>query len=80
MIQPFILVSADVEQLIQSFMLKTDVGWMCTGCDYNSKHKHVLTSHVEVKHVNIGGASCQFCSKVCPTRHALQMHVKRNHQ
>ena len=36
-------------------------------------------NHIESKHVNIGGVSCPHCPKVCPTRHALQMHVRRQH-
>ena len=32
------------------------------------------------KHVNIGGAHCQYCDKICPTRHALLMHTARQHQ
>ena len=61
-------------------MMRMNDQWICKACDYSTLYKHVIVGHIESKHVDIGGAPCQFCPKVCPTRHALQMHVKRNHQ
>jgi len=54
--------------------------WQCQRCDYSTRNKQGMINHIESKHVESGGATCQFCGRVCPTRHALQMHVIRQHQ
>ena len=68
-----------IETEINSLMEKTATGWSCRRCDYVTKNKQNLVNHIESKHVNIGGAPCEYCDKVCPTRHALQMHTLRQH-
>ena len=70
----------DIESQIVSLMVRSDRGWECAECGYSTTNKQGLVNHIESKHVNIGGAQCPHCHKVCPTRHALQMHVSRQHQ
>ncbi len=73
------MVSSDIEDRILEFMVQTDRGWECRTCQYSTTNRKGLMNHIESKHVNIGGVSCPHCPKVCPTRHALQMHVRRQH-
>ena len=54
--------------------------WQCQRCDYSTRNKQGMINHIESKHVDSGGTTCQFCGRTCPTRHALQMHVIRQHQ
>ena len=75
-----LVLHAEIENQISQLMIRTDRGWQCgqPGCDYVA-NKWSLRNHIESKHIDIGGIQCDRCSKVCPTRHALTMHIKRNH-
>ena len=75
-----LVLHAEIENQISQLMIRTDRGWQCgqPGCDYVA-NKWSLRNHIESKHIDIGGIQCDHCSKVCPTRHALTMHIKRNH-
>ena len=50
----------------------------CSECEYETTVKGNLGKHIEAKHIS-PGVSCQYCSKLCPTRHALRMHTTRQH-
>ena len=70
----------DVESFVNESMMKGPDGlWMCTSCDYSAKHTGHVRHHIESKHMCLE-YSCYYCSKTCPTRVALSMHVHRNHK
>ena len=52
--------------------------WRCVGCGYESAWKHNLFKHIDSKHLS-EGHYCPICAKYCPSKNALQKHVKRNH-
>ena len=66
-----------LEQEILSKMCRTDNPkvWQCIDCGYSRKKSHVV-EHVEAKHVNHPGYTCQMCPKVFPTRGSLRQHRK----
>ena len=80
MIKCISVLHPEIEIQISQLMFKTAGGWECgqPGCGYVA-NKWSLRNHIESKHISIGGIQCDQCSKVCPTRHALTMHMKRNH-
>ena len=53
--------------------------WYCNDCDYSTKYVTTLRNHIESKHLNSGGFQCPYCSNVCPTNHAMKMHISRKH-
>jgi len=72
------MTSHEIDALIKMKIVKNEHSFSCTDCDYTSSLKNNAEKHVEAQHIR-PGVFCQYCSKVCPTRHALRMHLKRNH-
>ena len=72
------MTSQEIDQLIKLKMIKTENTFCCTDCEYRSQLKCNIEKHIEAQHIR-PGVLCKYCSKVCPTRHALRMHLKRNH-
>lgn len=64
--------------MIDSKTIRYGKIFKCSDCDYETSVKGNLGKHIEAKHIS-PGVVCQFCSKVCPTRHALRMHTTRQH-
>jgi len=54
--------------------------FQCADCDFVSKRKENLRSHIESKHVVHSGIVCPLCYKVSPTRQAFRMHKLRAHK
>ena len=69
---------SELERVIDSQLSKGSGSWYCKSCDYSHLRKDVVRNHIEVNHVTSGGFECHVCSKVCPTRKALNMHKYRN--
>ena len=76
-----LVLDPDIENQISQLMIKTENGWHCgqPGCEYIKSSKVYVRNHIESKHIDIGGVQCDYCSKVCLTRNALTMHIKRKH-
>ena len=71
----------DLDLRIQQLMSRGQDGvWQCHHCEYTTKAIQGMVNHIESRHVESNGVACQFCHRVCPTRHAMQMHVLRQHQ
>lgn len=71
----------DLDLRIQQLMSRGQDGvWQCHHCEYTTKARQGMVNHIESRHVESNGVACQFCPRVCPTRHAMQMHVLRQHQ
>ena len=69
-----------MDTLINSKVQKIDDGiFGCTDCDYQAKQRHHVRIHIESKHIDSGGYTCLVCMKRVPTRNALKVHQKRNH-
>jgi MinD superfamily P-loop ATPase len=56
-----------------------DGTWGCSECDFVTKYQATLTNHVEAKHLQSDGYSCQYCNKFCPTKNALKCHIYQRH-
>jgi len=68
----------ELDVMIQLKTIRVGKDYRCTDCEYETKMKCNLEKHIEAKHIS-PGVACQFCNKTCPTRHALRMHLSRNH-
>jgi len=71
--------TADIE--INSMLQQDPVSklWMCQWCDYANARKEVTFKHVDSKHVACQ-YSCPFCTKICPTQHAMSGHIRAYHK
>ena len=54
--------------------------WYCVDCHYESANKGDVGNHIEAKHVETAGASCDICGIVTKTRKAMKMHKMRQHK
>ena len=70
----------DLDQQISEKMVKDAMGWHCTDCDYKTKFNSNLYEHIESRHIDQPGYSCDICSKFCKTRNALRNHKFRLHK
>jgi len=68
----------DIDAIIASKSIRFGRIFKCSDCDYETSVKGNLEKHIEAKHIS-PGVSCQYCAKLCPTRHALRMHISRQH-
>ena len=68
-----------VDQLIQSKILKADRSWVCADCNHTTSNRTHLYEHIESKHVS-SGYNCQYCQKFAPSRNALRSHVNKYHK
>ena len=68
----------DIDAIIDSKTIRCGKLFKCSDCDYETNVKGNLGKHIEAKHIS-PGISCQYCNKLCPTRHALRMHTTRQH-
>ena len=72
--------SDEMKEAIKQRMVKQyDGTWGCSECDFVTKYQATLTNHVEAKHLQSDGYSCQYCNKFCPTKNALKCHIYQRH-
>ena len=77
----FVIFLEYLDASIRNKMVRTADGfYTCTDCDYSTRYLTTCQNHIESKHVSTAGIQCQFCTTVCPTRHALTMHMGRRHK
>lgn len=69
----------DVDQLIQSKILKSDRSWICADCNHSAVNRTHLYEHIESKHVS-SGYNCQYCQKFVRSRNALRSHMHKYHR
>ena len=74
----------EIDDLIESMINKEGSGasvlFICTQCNYSSKHKTNLKEHVESKHIQSQGFTCNLCAKFCPNRKSLRNHIYSKHK
>lgn len=76
----FHIMFSDWNQLVFSQMSKDREGWSCLACQYYSKNKNNVISHVQSKHVpDFSGYTCSVCSSVCSTYNSIEKHMSRHH-
>ena len=73
-------VAEAVDIAVSSQMVKCEGVWKCMACGWQTKFKTRLYEHVEAKHVETNGYTCQICQKFCPTQKALKMHRSKYHR
>ena len=72
--------SLDINSCIDGYMSRNeDSLWQCNECYYQSRNKDHVRHHVESKHVSVQ-YNCQYCDNACPTKYALNMHIRRHHK
>ena len=73
--------SQDLDNLLNANVFSENGSFYCGFCDYSSKTKANVKTHLESKHVDKATTQmpCSICHHVCPNRNALRMHMKRQH-
>jgi len=56
-----------------------DGSWACAECSFTTKYQATMSNHVESRHLQSDGYTCQFCNKFCPTKNALKCHIYQRH-
>ena len=52
----------------------------CKACDYQSKYKVRLRSHIANRHFNGPPCTCKICGTSCKNINSLKQHITRNHK
>ena len=73
----FITDSAE-DFLCKRFKGENGIMWFCKICQFESRYKQVLVTHIEAKHMELS-LPCRYCSKLCNTKHTLLRH-ERSHR
>jgi len=61
-------------------MLKEGLSWQCSDCDYNSKKKPYIVSHIQANHLpNFPGYNCPDCGSHSATLGGYDKHMQRVH-
>jgi len=69
-----------VNECIEEKMSKIGELWQCLDCLWTTKNRTRLWEHIEAKHVQSAGYTCQICLKFCPSKRGLINHKARNHR
>ena len=73
--------SQDWFTIVNVKMQKKDNIWLCCDCDYSSRNKTFLISHVEGKHVpDFPGYLCTICGGRSGTYCGFEKHMSRQHK
>ena len=73
--------SQDWFTIVNEKMHKKDNIWLCSDCDYSSRNKTSLISHVEGKHVpEFPGYLCTICGGRSGTYCGFEKHMSRQHK
>ena len=73
--------AADWYTIVTSKMSKRDNVWICCDCEYSSRNKTSLISHVEGKHVaEFPGYLCTICGTRSGTYCGFEKHMSRQHK
>ena len=68
------------DNMFQEKSVRQDKAYLCSHCDFKTKHNTNMKKHVESKHSDYRlKIFCLFCYVNLPTRTALRTHVKRKH-
>eukprot|EP00092_Neocalanus_flemingeri_P030183 GFUD01032761.1.p1 GENE.GFUD01032761.1~~GFUD01032761.1.p1 ORF type:complete len:350 (+),score=66.95 GFUD01032761.1:371-1420(+) len=68
------------EELIRSKMVSLGGGkWQCAVCSHVTKSTN-LYYHIESKHVQVSGYSCNICGKFCKGRNSYNVHMSTYHK
>lgn len=70
----------DINACIEEKMSKNGDVWQCLDCLWTTKNRTRLWEHIEAKHVQSPGYTCQLCYKFCPSKRGLINHKARNHR
>ena len=64
----------------QRRMMKDQGGWRCVDCNYTSRVRNLLLSHVQSQHLpGFPGFKCSLCGAHSTTYSGLEKHTSRQH-
>jgi len=69
----------DLKSAINSMILPVDGGFSCAACSQTFNFACNAKTHVEARHLNTGGFTCDMCGFVSKTRDSLRKHTKSKH-
>ena len=53
--------------------------WQCTECPYQSQSTNIR-NHIEAKHSQSSGYSCQICGAILKTKNSYSVHMSTKHR
>ena len=73
--------SMDWNYLVEEKMSKRENIWHCVDCDYTTRNKTSLISHVQGKHIDsFPGYICKICGGRSGTYCGFEKHMSRQHK
>jgi len=73
--------SMDWNELVEAKMSKRENIWHCQDCDYTTRNKTSLISHVQGKHIeSFPGYICKICGGRSGTYCGFEKHMSRQHK
>jgi len=73
--------SMDWNELVEEKMTKRENIWHCMDCDYTTRNKTSLISHVQGKHIDsFPGYICKICGGRSGTYCGFEKHMSRQHK
>ena len=73
--------SQTLEELTRLNSIKANVGYECTICGKGRNDFSAMKAHMEGSHFpSVTGYVCDYCDKMCKTKHALACHISRFHR
>ena len=71
----------DWNELVEEKMIKRENIWQCLNCDYTTRNRTSLVSHVQGKHIdNFPGYLCKICHGRSLTYCGFEKHMSRQHK
>merc|ERR1711971_275481 len=71
----------DWNELVEEKMIKRENIWQCLVCDYTTRNRTSLVSHVQGKHIdNFPGYLCKICHGRSLTYCGFEKHMSRQHK
>ena len=71
----------DWNELVEEKMIKRENIWQCLDCDYTTRNRTSLVSHVQGKHIdNFPGYLCKICHGRSLTYCGFEKHMSRQHK
>jgi len=72
--------SKGLKETIAGMIVATDGGYMCAVCQQVFNFQCNAKTHIEARHMDTGGFTCDLCGFVSKTRDSLRKHTKNRHK
>lgn len=67
-----------LDEKIKDCIVKTSNDLSCAKCSYHSTNRGAIQRHIEARHFETNGFTCEICNKIYKTHATLQKHLQRH--